>query len=116
MQKLESLNWKFRLILARPNSYRDVSYLLAVAVAVVVIATLYLARVVLVPFALAMLFSFLLTPVVVLAGTHPIPPRARGIVRGCLIRRGHGLGRLDRGGSTGRCDQPTPKLQSEHPK
>jgi predicted PurR-regulated permease PerM len=50
--------------LARPNPYRDVSYLLAVAVAVVVIATLYLARVVLVPFALAMLFSFLLTPAV----------------------------------------------------
>jgi predicted PurR-regulated permease PerM len=39
--------------------------LLAVAVAVVVIATLYLARVVLVPFALAMLFSFLLTPAVI---------------------------------------------------
>ena len=53
------------LILARPNPYRDVSYLLAVAVAVVVIATLYLARVVLVPFALAMLFSFLLTPAVI---------------------------------------------------
>jgi predicted PurR-regulated permease PerM len=51
--------------MACPNSYRDVSYLLAVAVAVVVIATLYLARVVLVPFALAMLFGFLLTPVVV---------------------------------------------------
>jgi predicted PurR-regulated permease PerM len=51
--------------LARPNPYRDVSYLLAVAVAVIVIATLYLARVVLVPFALAMLFSFLLTPAVI---------------------------------------------------
>jgi predicted PurR-regulated permease PerM len=50
--------------LARPNPYREVSYLLAVAVAVVVIATLYLAKVVLVPFALAMLFSFLLTPAV----------------------------------------------------
>lgn len=48
-----------------PNPYRDVSYLLAVAVTVVVIATLYLARVVLVPFALAMLFSFLLTPAVI---------------------------------------------------
>jgi len=51
--------------LARPNPYRNVSYLLAVVVAVVVVATLYLARVVLVPFALAMLFSFLLTPVVI---------------------------------------------------
>lgn len=39
--------------------------MLAVAVTVVVIATLYLARVVLVPFALAMLFSFLLTPAVI---------------------------------------------------
>ena len=51
--------------MARPNPYRNVSYLLAVSVAVVVVATLYLARVVLVPFALAMLFSFLLTPVVI---------------------------------------------------
>jgi len=51
--------------LGRPNPYRDVSYLLAVAVTVVVIATLYLARVVLVPFALATLFSFLLTPAVI---------------------------------------------------
>jgi predicted PurR-regulated permease PerM len=39
--------------------------LLAVAVAVVMIATLYLAKVVLVPFALAMLFGFLLTPAVI---------------------------------------------------
>jgi predicted PurR-regulated permease PerM len=50
---------------ARPNPYRDISHLLGVAVAVVIIATLYLARVVLVPFVLAMLFSFLLTPVIV---------------------------------------------------
>ena len=49
----------------RPNPYRDVSSLLAVAVGVVVIATLYLAKEVLVPFALAMLFSFLLTPLVI---------------------------------------------------
>jgi predicted PurR-regulated permease PerM len=48
----------------RSNQLREISYLLAVVVAVVVTATLYLARVVLVPFALAMLFSFLLTPVV----------------------------------------------------
>jgi len=53
------------LILARPNPYRDGSHLLAVAVAVVMIATLYLAKVVLVPFALAMLFGFLLTPAVI---------------------------------------------------
>jgi predicted PurR-regulated permease PerM len=51
--------------LARPSPYRSISYLLAVVIAAVVVATLYLARVVLVPFALAMLFSFLLTPVVI---------------------------------------------------
>ena len=50
--------------MARPNPNRSVSDLLAVAVAVVVVATLYLARVVLIPFGLAMLFSFLLTPAV----------------------------------------------------
>jgi predicted PurR-regulated permease PerM len=50
---------------ARPNPSRDVSHLLAVAVAVLVIATLYLAKVVLIPFALAMLLSFLLTPAVI---------------------------------------------------
>ena len=52
-------------ILARPDPYRDLSYLFVLALAVVIIATLYLARVVLVPFALAILFSFLLTPAVI---------------------------------------------------
>ena len=41
-----------------------ISQLFALAAGVVVIATLYFARIVLVPFVLAMLFSFLLTPLV----------------------------------------------------
>jgi predicted PurR-regulated permease PerM/methylmalonyl-CoA mutase cobalamin-binding subunit len=43
----------------------EISQLFALTAGVVVIATLYFARVVLVPFALAMLFSFLLSPLVV---------------------------------------------------
>src|ERR1700730_13810028 len=60
----DSTDRQDKLIVPHLNQNRDVSHLLAVAVAVVVIATLYLARVVLVPFALAMLLSFLLTPCV----------------------------------------------------
>ncbi len=48
----------------RPNASKDLFYLLAVVVAVVAIATLYFARIVLIPFALALLFTFILTPVV----------------------------------------------------
>jgi predicted PurR-regulated permease PerM len=48
----------------RPQPSRDVFHLLAVVVAVVAIATLYFARIVLIPFALAILFTFILTPVV----------------------------------------------------
>ena len=55
-----------RFPLARATTTRDVSHLLGVIVAAVVIATLYLAKAVLVPFTLAMLLSFLLTPVVVI--------------------------------------------------
>jgi predicted PurR-regulated permease PerM len=43
---------------------RDLFHLLAVVVAVAAIAALYFARVVLIPFALALLFTFILTPVV----------------------------------------------------
>ncbi len=50
--------------MARATTNRDISHLLGVIVAAVVIATLYLAKAVLVPFTLAMLLSFLLTPVV----------------------------------------------------
>jgi predicted PurR-regulated permease PerM len=48
----------------RPNASKDLFHLLAVVVAVVAIVTLYFARVVLIPFALAFLFTFILTPVV----------------------------------------------------
>ncbi len=51
-------------MVARPNASKDLFQLLAVVVAVVAIATLYFARIVLIPFALALLFTFILTPVV----------------------------------------------------
>ena len=50
--------------MTRPHPSRDLFHLLTVVVAVVAIATLYFARVVLIPFALALLFTFILTPVV----------------------------------------------------
>ena len=50
--------------LAYRRSSSEVSQLVALTAGVVVIATLYFARVVLVPFALAILFSFLLSPLV----------------------------------------------------
>jgi predicted PurR-regulated permease PerM len=48
----------------RPNASKNLFHLLAVVVAVVAICTLYFARIVLIPFALAFLFTFILTPVV----------------------------------------------------
>lgn len=48
----------------RPNASKDLFHLLAVVVAVVTIVTLYFARIVLIPFALALLFTFILTPLV----------------------------------------------------
>jgi predicted PurR-regulated permease PerM len=48
----------------RPNASKDLFHLLAVVVAVAAIVTLYFARIVLIPFALALLFTFILTPVV----------------------------------------------------
>jgi predicted PurR-regulated permease PerM len=48
--------------MARPNRNHDDSHLLVLVSAVVIIATLYFAKVVLVPFALAILFTFILTP------------------------------------------------------
>jgi predicted PurR-regulated permease PerM len=48
----------------RPNASKDLFHLLAVVMAVVAIVTLYFARIVLIPFALALLFTFILTPVV----------------------------------------------------
>lgn len=51
-------------VVTRFNPAKDVYHVLAVVVAVVTIAALYFARVVLIPFALAILFTFILTPVV----------------------------------------------------
>src|SRR5271163_3746597 len=51
-------------IATRSYASRDLFHLLAVVVAVVAIAALYFARIVLIPFALALLFTFILTPVV----------------------------------------------------
>jgi predicted PurR-regulated permease PerM len=48
----------------RSRASRDLFHLLAVVVAVAAIAALYFARIVLIPFALALLFTFILTPVV----------------------------------------------------
>jgi predicted PurR-regulated permease PerM len=49
---------------ARSYPSKDLYYLLVVVVSVTAIATLYFARIVLIPFALALLFTFILTPVV----------------------------------------------------
>ncbi len=58
-------------MMPRPNASKDLFHLLAVVVAVVAIVTLYFARIVLIPFALALLFTFILTPVVkLLERTH----------------------------------------------
>lgn len=50
--------------MAKNSASRDIAHLLAVVVGVVVIATLYLAKAVLLPLTLAMLFTFLLAPLV----------------------------------------------------
>jgi predicted PurR-regulated permease PerM len=49
---------------ARTSPAKDISHLLTLAAAVVVIGALYFARVMLVPLALAVLFTFVLTPLV----------------------------------------------------
>ena len=50
--------------MTRFNPSKDLYNLLVVVVTVVTIAALYFARIVLIPFALAVLFTFILTPVV----------------------------------------------------
>ncbi len=50
--------------MARTSSAKDISHLLTLVASVVVIATLYFARAMLVPLSLAVLFTFVLTPVV----------------------------------------------------
>jgi predicted PurR-regulated permease PerM len=60
-------------VLARSNSSRQLSYLLALFVAVIAIAVLYLAKTVVVPLALAILFTFLLAPLVTLLERIRLP-------------------------------------------
>ncbi len=59
--------------MARSNASRENSHLLAVVVTVAVIAALYLAKIVLLPLALAMLFAFLLAPLVTLLERIRLP-------------------------------------------
>jgi predicted PurR-regulated permease PerM len=59
--------------MARTTPNKDISRILMLVAAVVVIATLYFARVILVPLALAVLFSFVLTPLVGLLERIHVP-------------------------------------------
>jgi predicted PurR-regulated permease PerM len=59
--------------LARSSSSRQLSHLLTLFVAVIAIAVLYLAKTVVVPLALAILFTFLLAPLVTLLERIRIP-------------------------------------------
>jgi predicted PurR-regulated permease PerM len=59
--------------LARTSSAKDLSRLLALSATVVVIAALYFAREILVPLALAILFTFVLTPLVALLEKIRLP-------------------------------------------
>lgn len=59
--------------MARSNASRENSRLLTVVVAVVVVAALYLAKTVLLPLALALLFAFLLSPAVMLMEKVCVP-------------------------------------------
>ncbi len=59
--------------MARSTASRENSRLLTVAIAVVVVAALYLAKAVLLPLALALLFAFLLSPLVNLLETIRMP-------------------------------------------
>jgi len=65
--------------LTQHRSKSDISKLFALVAGVVAIATLYLARVVLIPFALAMLFSFALAPLVRLLEKGRLP-RAPAVI------------------------------------
>ena len=85
-------------VVTRSNPAKDVYHLLAVVVAVVTIAALYFARVVLIPFALAVLFTFILTPVVRLLERAHLGRAFSSLVGGCAHAwnvRQPGLGRVE---------------------
>lgn len=65
--------------MARPHSSRQVSYILALMLAVAAIAVLYLAKIVVLPLALAILFTFLLAPLVTALERAKVP-RVIGIL------------------------------------
>ena len=66
--------------MARSNASRENSRLLTVVIAVVVVAALYLAKTVLLPLALALLFAFLLSPLVCLLEEKARIPRVLAIL------------------------------------
>lgn len=78
--------------MVRSNASRELSHLLYVAVTVVVIAALYFAKIVFLPLALAMLFAFLLAPLVTLLEKIHLP-RVLAIVLVMLVF-GSGLGAI----------------------
>jgi predicted PurR-regulated permease PerM len=65
--------------LGRTNSTRSLSQLIILITTIVAIAFLYFARVVFVPFALAVLFAFLLTPIITLLDRIHIPRAASAL-------------------------------------
>src|SRR5579863_6339716 len=73
--------------MARSRRNHDDSHLLVLVSAVVIIATLYFAKVVLVPFALAILFTFILTPPV-RALEHIRLPRLLAVLLVVLLAMG----------------------------
>ena len=93
----------------RPNASKDLFYLLAVVVAVVAIATLYFARIVLIPFALALLFTFILTPSSNSWNAY-IRADSFGASRGAPSRWRLWRGGLDGGEAVQRSSEPTPGL------
>ncbi len=80
-----------------PAETPGLTSLLTLAVAVVVIAGLYLGRDVLIPITLAVLLSFLIAPARQPAAPHPSRPRALGAGGGAARARDHpGARRADR--------------------
>jgi predicted PurR-regulated permease PerM len=77
--------------MARSDSTRATSQLLALVASIVAIAALYFARVVFIPFALAILFAFLLAPIVDLLDRIRIPRAASSLMVVAITVCGLGL-------------------------
>ncbi len=102
--------------MARPRQNHDDSHLLVLVSAVVIVAALYFAKVVLVPFALAILFTFILTPPVRVAGAHSIAATACRVDGGFVGDGRDRLGGLGGHEPTGGRDDPVAEIQNEHQK